>query len=151
MNRDFRDLLAEFNVQNVEYLVVGAYALAAYGHVRATKDLDIWVRPNPENARQVIKALQAFGAPLQDLTETDLTTPGVVFQIGIPPVRIDVLTKIDGVEFAEAWSARVLTKFADQSVPVLSREHLIKNKRAAGRTQDLADVEKLEGRNKKRK
>ncbi len=151
MNRDFRDLLAEFNVQNVEYLVVGAYALAAYGHVRATKDLDIWVRPNPENARQVIKALQAFGAPLQDLTETDLTTPGVVFQIGIPPVRIDVLTEIDGVEFAEAWSARVLTKFADQSVPVLSREHLIKNKRAAGRTQDLADVEKLEGRNKKRK
>lgn len=151
MNRDFRDLLAEFNVQNVEYLVVGAYALAAYGHVRATKDLDIWVRPNPENARQVIKALQAFGAPLQDLTETDLTTPGVVFQIGIPPVRIDVLTEIDGVEFAEAWSARVLTKFADQSVPVLSREHLIKNKRAAGRTQDLADVEKLEGRNKKQK
>ncbi len=73
------------------------------------KDHDIWVRPNPENARQVIKALQAFGAPLQDLTETDLTTPGVVFQIGIPPVRIDVLTKIDGVEFAEAWSCCLYT------------------------------------------
>ena len=90
VNRDFSDLLAEFNVHGVEYLVVGAYALAAYGHVRATKDLDIWVRPDPENARQVISALRAFGAPLQDLTETDLTTPGVIFQIGVPPVRIDV-------------------------------------------------------------
>jgi hypothetical protein len=151
MNRDFRDLLAEFNAQGVEYLVVGAHALAAHGHVRATKDLDVWVCPNSENARRVLKALQAFGAPLLDLTETDLTTPGVVFQIGVPPVRIDVLTEIDGVEFAEAWPDRMLTKFADQPVAVLSKEHLIQNKRAAGRTQDLADVEKLEGRSKKRR
>ena len=90
MNRDFRDLLAEFNVQGVEYLVVGAYALAAHGHVRATKDLDVWVRPDSGNARRVLKALQAFGAPLLDLTEADLATPGLVFQIGVPPVRIDV-------------------------------------------------------------
>ena len=149
MNRDFRDLLAAFNAQGVEYLVVGAHALAAHGHVRATNDLDVWVRPDPKNARRVLKALQAFGAPLHDLTEADLITPGLIFQIGVPPVRIDVLTAIDGVEFAEAWSARMLAQFADQAVAVLSREHLIKNKRAVGRTQDLADVEELKARGRK--
>jgi hypothetical protein len=151
MNRDFRDLLAAFNAQGVEYLVVGAHALAAHGHVRATKDLDVWVRPNSENARRVLNALQAFGAPLLDLTEADLATPGLIFQIGVPPVRIDVLTEIDGVEFAEAWPDRMVTKFADQPVAVLSKEHLIQNKRAAGRTQDLADIEKLERKEKKRR
>ncbi len=151
MNRDFRDLLAEFNAQGVEYLVVGAHALAAHGHVRATKDLDVWVRPDVENAKRVLKALQAFGAPLHDLTEADLTTPGLIFQIGAPPVRIDVMTAIDGVDFAEAWPARMLTRFADQPVAVLSREHLIKNKRATGRTQDLADVEQLEAGGRERR
>jgi hypothetical protein len=149
MNRDFRDLLAEFNAQNVEFLVVGAHALAAHGHVRATEDLDVWVRPDPENARRILKALQVFGAPLHDLTEKDLSTPGVVFQIGVTPLRIDVLTAIEGVDFAEAWSNRLTTKFADQPAAVLSREHLIRNKRAVGRTQDLADVEKLEAQEKK--
>jgi hypothetical protein len=149
VNRDFRDLLAEFNGQGVEYLVVGAHALAAHGHVRATKDLDVWIRPDTENAKRVLRALKVFGAPLHDLTEADLTTPGLIFQIGLPPVRIDVLTAIDGVDFAEAWPARVLTKFADQPVAVLSKEHLIKNKRAAGRTQDLADIERLEARGRK--
>jgi hypothetical protein len=139
MNRDFRDLLAAFNAQGVEYLVVGAHALAAHGHVRATNDLDVWVRPDPENARRVLKALQAFGAPLHDLTEADLITPGLVFQIGVPPVRIDVLTAIDGVEFAEAWSTRMLTQFAGQPVTVLSREHLIKNKRAEVDPWDWTD------------
>ncbi|OGQ74162.1 MAG: hypothetical protein A3G94_02525, partial [Deltaproteobacteria bacterium RIFCSPLOWO2_12_FULL_60_16] len=106
MNRDFRDLLAEFNARNVEFLVVGAHALAAHGHVRATEDLDVWVRPEGENAKRVLDALRAFGAPLHDLTEKDLTTPGVVFQIGVAPLRIDVLTAIDGVDFAEAWPSR---------------------------------------------
>ena len=150
MNRDFRDLLAEFNAQAVEYLVVGAHALAAHGHVRATKDLDVWVRPEAENAKRVLKALRAFGAPLHDLTEADLTKPGLVFQIGLPPVRIDVLTAIDGVDFAEAWPVRLLTKFADQPAAVLSKKHLIQNKRASGRTQDLADIERLEGKDRKR-
>ena len=146
VNRDFRDLLAEFNVQSVEYIVVGAHALAAHGHVRATKDLDVWVRPDTENARRVLTALREYGTPLQDLTELDLATPGTVFQIGAPPLRIDVITAIDGVSFDEAWSARLQTKFADQPASVLSREHLIRNKRAAGRTQDLADVEWLESK-----
>ncbi len=148
VNRDFRDLLAGFNAHGVEYLVVGAHALAAHGHVRATKDLDVWVRPDPQNAKRVFMALKMFGAPLQDLTEADLSKPGLIFQIGVPPVRIDVITAIDGVEFDKAWPTRLLVKFADQPVAVLSREHLIQNKRASGRKQDLADIEWLEGRGK---
>jgi hypothetical protein len=144
VNRDFRDLLAEFNAHRVEYLIVGAHALAAHGHVRATKDLDVWIRAAPANAKRVIQALVAFGAPLHDLTESDLSNPGVVFQIGIAPLRIDVLTAIDGVTFEEAWPARMQTEFADLPVFVLSRQHTIQNKRAAGRTQDLADIERLE-------
>jgi hypothetical protein len=116
--------------------------------VRATKDLDVWVRPDPANAERVLKALTAFGAPLHDLTVADLARPGLIFQIGVPPVRIDILTEIDGVDFAEAWPARVLTAFADQSVAVLSREYLLQNKRTSGRMQDLADVEWLEGKSK---
>ena len=144
MNSDFSELIAEFNAHSVEFLVVGAHALAAHGHVRATKDLDVWVRPEAENAERVIAALRSFGAPLHDLTVEDLATPGVVFQIGVAPVRIDVLTAIDGVEFDDAWSRRVESRFGGHPVFVLSREHLIKNKRASGRLQDLADVERLE-------
>lgn len=143
MNPDFKDLLSAFNAHGVEYIVVGAHALAAHGHVRATKDLDVWVRPDPENAKRVLAALRSFGAPLQDLTENDLASPGLIFQIGVAPVRIDVITAIDGVGFAEAWPDRVKTRFADLPVSVLSRKHLIQNKTAAGRTQDLADVEWL--------
>ena len=146
MSRDFRDLLAEFNAHGVEYLVVGAHALAAHGHVRATKDLDVWVRPDPANAKRVLVALRSFGAPLHDLSASDLSTPGVVFQIGVPPLRIDVLTAIDGVTFDEAWPARMPAAFADVPVSVLSKRHTIQNKRAAGRTQDLADIERLEGK-----
>ena len=143
MNQDFRDLLAECNARQVEFLLVGAHALAAHGHVRATQDLDVWVRPSQQNAKRVIEALRAFDAPLHDLTEKDLSTPGLIFQIGVEPIRIDILTVIDGVQFEEAWADRMISKFADQPVAVLSREHLIKNKLAAARTQDLADVEAL--------
>lgn len=144
MNRDFIDLLAEFNAQGVEYIVVGAHALAAHGHVRATKDLDVWVRPTRANAPRVLRALFAFGAPLQDLSEEDLTTPGLVFQIGVAPLRIDVITSIDGVQFDVAWPDRVNVRLGEIPVPILSRHHLIANKKAAGRLQDLADVERLE-------
>lgn len=144
MSPDFKDLLSEFNAHGVEYLVVGAYALAAHGRVRATGDLDVWVRPDPENAKRVLNALTRYGAPLQDLTERDLSAPGIVFQIGVAPLRIDLLTDIDAVDFEEAWKERVPTRFVDQAVCVLSVAHLIRNKRAVGRTQDLADVEWLE-------
>lgn len=145
MNRDFSDLLAEFCAHDVEFLVVGAHALAAHGYVRATKDLDVWVRANAVNAARVMTALRAFGAPLQNLREDDLTRPGVVFQIGVPPVRIDILTAIDGVAFDEAWPARKRVEYSGRIVNVISRQHLVANKRAAGRTQDLADVERLLG------
>jgi len=144
VNHDFRDLLSEFNARRVEFLVVGAHALAAHGLVRATKDLDIWVRPAPANAQRVIEALRAFGAPLHDLTVRDLSLPGLIFQIGVPPVRIDVITEIDGVAFEDAWPARHVFRLGDQDAGVLSRQHLIQNKRAAGRPQDLADVSWLE-------
>lgn len=141
---DFRDLLSAFNARGVEYLVVGAHALAAHGHVRATGDLDVWVRPEPGNARRVVEALHDFGALLQDLSAADLSQVGTIFQIGVAPIRIDVRTAIDGVTFEEAWPERLMAKFADLAVPVLSVAHLAKNKRTVGRAQDLADVEWLE-------
>ena len=144
MSPDFKDLLSAFNAHRVDYLVVGAHALAAHGHVRATGDLDVWVRPDPANAKRIIEALRAFGVPLQDLSEADLTRPGTVFQIGVAPIRIDVLTGIDGVGFDEAWAGRLTAHFVDLPVPVLSASHLIANNRAVGRPQDLADVDWLE-------
>lgn len=144
MNPDFKELLLAFNAHNVEYLIVGAHALAAHGHVRATKDLDLWVRPETLNAQRVIKALLAFGAPLSDLTAADLSKKETIFQIGLPPVRIDIITNIDGVEFEEAWPDRLETLFGGVPAFVLSRHHLITNKKTAGRLQDLADVQQLE-------
>src|SRR5687767_6219961 len=116
LNQDFRDLLSALNDAGADYLVVGAHALAAHGHVRATKDLDVWVRPSPPNAERVYEALRAFGAPLTSLSVSDLATPGIVFQIGVAPIRIDILTAIDGVTFEEAWPARVTSRYGDQSI-----------------------------------
>jgi hypothetical protein len=143
-NPDFRDLLAASNAEGAEYLVVGAHALAAHGHVTATKDLDVWVRPDRANAARVHRALASFGAPLGDLTVADLETEGLIFQIGVPPIRIDVITSIDGVAFEDAWRERLQSHFGNEPVGVLSRRHLIENKKASGRLQDLADVEALE-------
>ncbi|HOT30516.1 MAG TPA: hypothetical protein PLU72_20250 [Candidatus Ozemobacteraceae bacterium] len=144
MNQDFRDLLAAFNDHHVDFIVVGAHALAAHGHVRATKDLDVWIRPAKDNALRAIQALKAFGAPLQELTVDDLSIPGIIFQIGVPPLRIDVLTAVDGLTFEEAWANRMHTVFADQPAAVLSRSDIILNKRTSARKQDLADIEALE-------
>ncbi len=143
LNPDFSDLLAEFNEHDVDFIVVGAHALAAHGHIRATKDLDVWVRADADHAPKVYAALAAFGAPMHELQEADLAQPGTVFQIGVPPVRIDVLTSITGVEFADAWAARVKTSLDQVSVAVLSREHLITNKQRCARPQDIADVDWL--------
>lgn len=144
MSPDFRDLLSEFNAAGVEYLVVGAHALAAHGRVRATGDLDVWVKPEAVNATRVLKALAAFGAPITDLTVDDLTKPDTIFQIGLPPLRIDVITGIDAVQFDEAWNGRLEVRFSGMSTAVLSIEHLLKNKKAVGRPQDLADVAWIE-------
>lgn len=144
MYPDFKELLLAFNVHNVEYLIVGAHAMAAHGHVRATKDLDVWVRPDASNAQRVIKALSEFGAPLSDLTVDDLSRKETIFQIGLPPLRIDIVTNIDGVEFEEAWQDRVETTFGGVATFVISLHHLIRNKKTVARLQDLADVQELE-------
>ncbi len=143
MNPDFVEMLAELHAAGAEYLVVGAHALAAHGRPRATGDLDLWVRSTPENARRVYAALQRFGAPLQDLTVADLATPDVVYQIGVPPARIDILTSISGVTFDEGWASRISTALGALEVPVIGRDRLIQNKRAAGRPRDMADLADL--------
>lgn len=143
-NPDFRDLFAAFNAAQVRYLLVGGYALAFHGRPRFTRDLDVWLEPNAENAARAYAALGAFGAPLQELQAGDLERPGLIFQIGVAPNRIDVLTGIDGLTFADAWPDRQETLYWDQPVPVISRDHLILNKRSTGRPQDLLDVEELE-------
>ncbi len=144
MNRDFVEMLSALFATGSEFLVVGAHALAAHGTPRATGDIDIWVRPTPENADRVLLALKAFGAPLFDLTREDLSRPGIVFQLGLPPFRIDILTGITGVTFDEAWPDRLMSQVETLNVPFIGRAALIRNKRATGRTKDLADVESLE-------
>jgi hypothetical protein len=145
VNPDFAEMLSELSAAGVEFLIVGAHALAAHGIPRATGDLDIWIRPTPANAERAFAALARFGAPLTDLTVEDLTREGTVFQIGVPPARIDILTSITGVAFDEAWPRRLVTFVAPKlEAPVLGREDLLRNKRAVGRPQDLADVAWLE-------
>jgi hypothetical protein len=132
-----------FTAEGVEFLVVGAYALAAHGIPRATGDLDLHVHATNANAARVFKALTAFGAPLQNLTKEDLASPGTVYQIGLAPNRIDILTLIDGVKFTTAWKNRMVIDVDGLKIPVIGREDLILNKKAVGRPQDLVDVEKL--------
>ncbi len=144
MNTDFKDLLSEFSARKVEFLIVGAHALAVHGHVRATKDLDIWVRAVPSNAARIIDALLAFGAPLNDVAVSDFSEPGITFQIGVEPVRIDIITEVDGIDFDSAWSRRLTKEIDGLIVTVISAPDLIANKKASGRLQDLADVEALE-------
>jgi hypothetical protein len=144
LNSDFRDMLAMLSEEGVEFLIVGAYALAAHGYPRATGDIDIWVRCSDENAVKVWKALERFRAPMFDLILDDLKTPDIVFQIGVAPRRIDILTSIAGVSFDEAWDARISIKVDGLDLWVIGRDHLIQNKKATGRPKDQADAIWLE-------
>jgi len=141
---DFRDMLSAFNDAHVEYLVVGAFALAGHGYPRATGDLDFWIRASPENADRVVRALTAFGAPAHLAVREAFLDPDMVVQIGVEPVRIDILVAISGVDFDDAYRTRLTANVDGVALPILSREHLIQNKRAAGRPKDLLDVEALE-------
>lgn len=143
MNPDFVDLLRAFSEADVRFLVVGAYALAHHGRPRATGDLDIWVDATPANAPRVMRALSAFGAPVNQVTVDDFAAPGVVFQMGVPPGRIDVLTDLTGLTFEEAWVARERGVFGERAVDFIGRDAFIRNKRATGRTKDLSDIEGL--------
>ena len=144
MNQDFVDLLRAFVDADVRFLVVGAYALALHGRPRGTGDLDVWVHATPENAARVMRALAAFGAPLDGVSEQDFSEPGVTYQMGVDPCRIDVLTDLTGLTFAEAWPDRVHHQFGDVDVDYIGRESFIRNKRATGRPKDLVDVAGLE-------
>jgi hypothetical protein len=143
-NSDFEEILQAFNGAEVRYLVVGAFAVAAFSRPRATGDIDLWVDREPENARRVYQALAQFGAPMDELNDHTFTEPDIVFQIGIPPIRVDILTAIDGVSFHEAWPNRITGQIGRVSTPIIGRADLIKNKRASGRPKDLADLERLE-------
>lgn len=143
MHPDFLDLLRAFVERDVRFLVVGAYALGVHGRPRATGDLDLWIDATPENAPRVMAALQQFGAPTDQVTAAEFTRPGIVFQMGLPPVRIDLLTELSGVTFAEAWPGRTRARFGDLDVDVIGRDAFIRNKRATGRARDLGDIEAL--------
>jgi hypothetical protein len=143
MNRDFVDLLRSFAAAEVRFLIVGAYALAHHGRPRATGHLDVWVDPTRENAPRVMRALAAFGAPLQDVTTRDFERAGIVFQIGVPPGRIDILTDLTGLTFADAWPGREPGRFGELTVDFLGRDAFLQNKRATGRAKDLGDIEGL--------
>ena len=146
VNEDFVDLVAAFRLEGVEYLIVGAHALAVHGVPRATGDLDVLVRPTADNARRVMTALRRFGAPVaaHGVREADFATPGAVYQIGLPPRRIDVLTSISGVDFDTAWATRTRATMGAETVNVIGRDALLANKRASGRDKDLLDVRVLE-------
>jgi hypothetical protein len=138
--------LAALSEAGARFLIVGAYAVSFHAEPRATGDLDIWVEATPANAERVMAALRSFGAPLHDLTIADLANPDVVFQIGVPPRRIDILTSITGVKFDEAWGDRAEVTYGDVCSPVIGRAALIRNKVALGRPKDLLDVTLLRSR-----
>ena len=144
LNEDYRDMLLALCDEKVKFLLVGAYALAAHGYPRATMDIDIWVMPSPQNADAVLRALRRFGAPLHNLTEEDLLKDGTVFQIGVSPRRIDIITSVDGLRFEDAFKHAVIVNIDGTDVRVLAIGDLIRNKKATGRTKDLADAEALE-------
>ena len=143
MHQDFVDLLRAFVDRDVRFLIVGAYALAVHGRPRATGDLDVWVEPTPDNAVRVMDALMAFGAPLDQVTASDFSRPGIVFQMGLPPVRIDILTEVSGLTFDQAWPGRTQASFGPVAADVIGREAFIRNKRASGRARDFGDLEAL--------
>ena len=149
LNKDYREMLQCLLEEKVRFLLVGAYALAVHGFPRATKDIYFFVWATRENAANLVRALARFGAPLDGISESDFSTPGVVFQIGNSPRRIDILTNISGIEFDHAYANRKNIFLEGLEIPVISVSDLIANKRASGRSQDLADVEKLESVSKR--
>ncbi len=140
---DFKELLNLFEKHEVRYLIVGGYAVMKYSEPRFTKDLDAWIGTDPENADAVYAALKAFGAPLANLTPEDFTHQDYFYQMGRPPLRVDIMMSIPGIEFEEAWKNREVVELDDLKIPFISRSDLIRAKKTSGRPQDKIDVEKL--------
>lgn len=144
LNKDYKDILLALSDEKVNFLLVGAYAMAIHGYPRATMDIDIWIMPSPRNADAVLRALQRFGAPTDNITSEDFQKDGIIFQIGVAPRRIDIITAASGLIFEETYNRSSTVEFEGIKVHVPSIDDLIKNKRASGRTKDLADAEALE-------
>jgi hypothetical protein len=144
LNEDYKDMLRVLSEEKVRFLLVGAYAMAAHGYPRATMDIDIWVMPSPNNADAVLRALRRFGAPLHKLTKEDLQSDGTVFQIGVAPRRIDIITAASGLQFEATYQRSLSVNIEGIEVRIPLIEDLICNKKASGRTKDLADADALE-------
>jgi hypothetical protein len=144
LNSDFREILSAFCEEKVEFMLIGAYAVAAHGLPRATGDIDLWVECSASNANRVWAALSNFGAPLENLSKQDFLTPGTVVQLGVTPRRIDILTQITGVNYEDARPNRLLLELEGITVPVIGLAELLKNKSAVARPQDEADVARLQ-------
>ena len=143
VQEDFREFLALLNVHEVEFMIVGGYALAFHGAPRFTGDIDIFVKPDQQNAKQIMKALVEFGFSSLDLTIDDFKNPDKVIQLGLPPVRIDIITSISGVSREEADATKVPGLYGDISISFIGKKQFITNKQAIGRKKDLADIEAL--------
>ena len=143
-NSDYKDMLQVLSKNGVKFLLVGAYAMGAHGYPRATGDIDIWVEPSAENSARVYRSMATFGAPLHEIDKTTFATPGIVFQIGVAPRRIDIITTISGVGFDDAHQQQQIIEIEGLSVPILSLGDLIRNKRATGRDKDRLDADRLE-------
>jgi len=143
ISSDYRELFKILNKHKVKYLVVGAYAVIFYTEPRYTKDIDIWVEPALKNAEKLYKALGEFGAPLKDISTKDFADKKTIYQIGVAPVRIDIMTSISGSVFTEAWKDRRKTKYADISINIIGVKDLIRSKKKTGRPIDLNDITQL--------
>jgi hypothetical protein len=144
LNPDFRAILSAFTEEQVDFIVAGAYALAAHGLPRATGDIDPWMRMSTGNSRKIWKAFEVFGAPMKGLQQEDFEKKDLIVQIGRPPRRINVITSVSGLDFDDAWKNRTIVEIEGLSISVLGREDLVRNKKVVGRPQDLADVKRLE-------
>ncbi len=143
-NPDFRDLLSAFSAEEVEYLLVGAHAVMFYGEPRFTKDMDLWVNNTADNIDRLFKALVMFGAPMDGVRREEFLRSDLVFQIGVAPNRIDILSGMAGVAFPEAWNRRVASSYDGVPIHVIHRADLIRAKQASNRPQDRLDVERLQ-------
>jgi hypothetical protein len=144
LSRDFKEFVELLIKNKAEYLIVGGYAVAIHGYPRYTGDLDIWLNPTPENAKSIVKTVNEFGFSSFNLTESDFTKPGNVIQLGYPPLRIDLLTEVDGVSFNECFINRKEVEMDNLIVNFIGYEDLLKNKRESGRLRDMDDIENLQ-------
>ncbi len=146
LNEDYREMLQLLLEEQVDFMIVGAYALGTHGYPRATGDIDIWVKPDPINSKRIYRALARFGAPLDGIKPDDFSTEGIIFQIGVIPRRIDIITKVDGVTYKEADGDKISVEIGELNIPVISLEKLIKNKSATGREKDVLDIKTITGK-----